>query len=133
MIKYIHLIVILILCILLAKLYLSTDSYKKPNNKLLSINNNIDKEEQKPKRKIVLYFASWCGHCNNFKPVWNEFKNIAMEKFPNLVVKDIQCDSEDNKYLCSNIEGYPTVLLDDTIEYDGNRTVDSLVSFIMKN
>lgn len=86
-------------------------------------------------RKIVLYFASWCGHCSNFKPTWNEFKNVAKEKFPNLIVEAIQCDSktEDNNEKCKNINGFPTVLLDNTLEYTGNRTTDSLISFVMEN
>lgn len=132
--KYAHIILLLVMLILLIKLYnsIKKTTTRKTNDSVTEV---ITDESKDDTRKIVLYFASWCGHCSNFKPTWNEFKNVAKEKFPNLIVEDIQCDSktEDNKEKCKNIEGYPTVLLDDTLEYTGDRTIDSLISFVMKN
>ena len=29
-------------------------------------------------KKVILYYADWCGHCTHFKPVWKALKNVFM-------------------------------------------------------
>ena len=78
---------------------------------------------------VVYYFnAEWCGHCKQFKPIWNEFCN-SLTPADNIITKSLNCDTD--KELCSkfNIEGYPTIIIDknnEIINYSGPRTVDGL-------
>ena len=96
-------------------------------------------------KKLVLYWANWCGVCQKIKPNWNKAKEILMEKYPKLKVEEINCDNLDkNKsYILVNgekesLEGVPTILLRDgvnDVEYErgddlrGDRSVDDLVKF----
>jgi len=96
-------------------------------------------------KKLVLYWANWCGVCQKIKPNWNKAKEILMEKYPKLKVEEINCDNLDKSksYILENgkkesLEGVPTILLRDgvnDVEYErgdglrGDRSVDDLVKF----
>lgn len=105
---------------------------KKISNKVIS-------------KKLVLYWANWCGVCQKIKPNWNKAKEILMEKYPKLKVEEINCDNLDKSksYILVNgekesLDGVPTILLRDgvnDVEYErgdglkGDRSVDDLVKF----
>ncbi|XP_023669081.2 sulfhydryl oxidase 1 [Paramormyrops kingsleyae] len=60
---------------------------------------------------VVEFYASWCGHCVAFSPVW---KNLAMdtkEWKPAVDLVAIDCAAEENRKTCVHfgIRGYPTV------------------------
>lgn len=97
-------------------------------------------KEQPPKDKpipsLVLFYANWCGHSQNFLDVWSQLMKqnlkcdmigLEQEKNP----KDIEVNS---------ISGFPTIRLypsgyipasQDYIEYNGNRSLESLTDFVM--
>lgn len=85
--------------------------------------------------KCKLYYANWCGHCQNFKPVWNKI----IDKYKNnskITIETIDCDA--NKEICDakQIKGFPTIQLEKgnkIIEYNGSRTESSVSEFIEKN
>nr|QBK88350.1 MAG: thioredoxin [Mimivirus LCMiAC01] len=87
---------------------------------IYAFNSYQDSPELKPKEqfvpiagKLVLYHASWCGHCKNFMPEWKKFKKFAQLHMKYIDVVDIQCDDKANEQICKEkrITGYPTVLL----------------------
>lgn len=96
-------------------------------------------------KKLVLYWANWCGMCQKIKPNWNKAKEILVDKYPNLKIEEINCDNLDKNtsYILVNgnkesLEGVPTILLRDgvnDVEYErgdglkGDRSVDDLVKF----
>ena len=85
----------------------------------------------KTKGTIILYYATWCGYCKKFMPVFDEFEEIAKTKFPDLVVQKIMCDKKNP--VCSNINGFPTVVLvknDKISVFKKDRTVDELIKFV---
>ncbi|KAA8912857.1 hypothetical protein FN846DRAFT_886957 [Sphaerosporella brunnea] len=59
---------------------------------------------------IVEFYAPWCGHCQNLKPVYDKaatsLKGIAK-------VAAIDCDNEKNKRTCGEygVQGFPTLKL----------------------
>lgn len=68
--------------------------------------------------KITLYYADWCGHCVNFKPEWNKFKeHILKIKKRNKDIEIFTKEYEDDelqkkgggKINGKDIQGYPTV------------------------
>jgi thiol-disulfide isomerase/thioredoxin len=84
---------------------------------------------------FVLFHAPWCGHCVNFIPIWNKFESQV--KIDNLKIAKINIENEKYKNIINKykdyIKGYPTVLYIDKLkikEYDGERTVNSLIEFI---
>lgn len=87
-----------------------------------------------PKAIFILYYAPWCGHSKNFLPAWNKFEEQNKGN-PKVSIKKIDCDSSD---VCDKkkIQGFPTCVLykeNKEIQYNGDRTVGSLNSFIKEH
>lgn len=66
--------------------------------------------------KITLYYANWCGHCTNFKPEWNNFKeNISEMKGGKVKVSVKEYEHSEletkggAKINGKDIDGYPTI------------------------
>ena len=90
---------------------------------------------------LILFHATWCGHCIQFKSTWEELKNNHPK---GIELGEVE-HSEVNEYKYSKnekqIEGYPTLRLyykDKLLkEYDGERNFEAinkyLQEFIKKN
>jgi thiol-disulfide isomerase/thioredoxin len=110
-------------------------------------NNEIDKKqvikyEQNPKiiqqfkqidqnRLILkLFFAEWCGHCQDFKPIWFELK----EKYKNKInFEEIDCTNYNPNL--DYVKYFPTIALYDKNKnyiqnYDGDRSKNSFNNFL---
>lgn len=61
---------------------------------------------------IVLFYADWCGHCNNFKPIYAKFSDAA--QFINVAAVDVVANRSLMERLEKSpdikIEGYPTLV-----------------------
>lgn len=95
---------------------------------------NTKKNETDP--MLILFYATWCGACNEMKPEWSKLE----KKHPKEIVLG-KVESEDyNNYKPSEnesrIEGYPTIRLYHKgkliKEYDGDRSFRSLYDFTEK-
>lgn len=87
-----------------------------------------------PRCAFILFFADWCGHCQNFKPEYIKFADIAQF----IHVHAINTDAEENlmrrlgtKKSRVQIEGFPTVWIykdgEPLEEYSGPRTWQALL------
>jgi len=106
-------------------------------------NSNLENINNLKKNNIILilFHATWCGHCLNFKPIWENLKNNHPK---GIQLGDVE-HAEVNEYKYSQnekqIEGYPTLRLyhkDKLLkEYDGERNFEDiykyLEDFIKKN
>ena len=78
---------------------------------------------------VTLYHANWCGHCQRFKPVWdNEVKPALKE----LGITHNEYEEQENpdKIAAVNLQGYPTIMISkngQTYEYEGPRTAQGIV------
>lgn len=87
----------------------------------------------KSSSKLTLYFAPWCGWSKKFLPAWEELQkqNLGVEYIT------LNCDEDKNKQMCGTVNGFPSVVLTTSsgknITYNGNRTVEDLVSFVKTN
>jgi protein disulfide-isomerase-like protein len=94
-------------------------------------------------KKLVLFYADWCGHCKNFKPVWDDVASgvntDGEEKLVKVNVGDSSSENEEimKKY---NVDGFPTVVLVDNSSgntnlnvYEGERTKEGLEEFVQSN
>tara|TARA_Y100000389_G_scaffold190678_1_gene215776 strand:+ start:10981 stop:11349 length:369 start_codon:yes stop_codon:yes gene_type:complete len=74
-------------------------------------NMDTSQEEQELNQEvktITLYHVPWCGFCQQFKPVFEQFRNQAQVQYPNIIVTAIDC--QENKDICpSDLRGYPAV------------------------
>lgn len=115
-----------------------TGDNKKRKAKGDDIINNITKkalgkkkEKMKKRSTIILYHADHCGHCQDFKPEWKKFTEMA--KDIDINVKDINCADGgcDKPY----IRGVPTVVLEHEgkkIIFNSERSADELMKFVKK-
>lgn len=101
-------------------------SIEKMTNKLI-------KKLDTPKSKYIikLYYADWCHHCVEFKPIWNKLKN----NYKNINFIDINCTDKQPNLIFIN--GYPTIALFDSnnkhIEnYENDRTYELFKNYLDK-
>ncbi|CAL6023161.1 Protein_disulfide isomerase PDI2 [Hexamita inflata] len=96
---------------------------------LLSIEMDRDNFEEYPK-KFVKFFAPWCGHCKELKPIWDELT----QQYWDIPLGEVNCDEEPK--LCKPYAtSYPTLVLFDgnnSIVYDGKRELDKMLDFLEK-
>ena len=88
------------------------------------------------KLDLILFKAEWCGHCKNFKSIWNQLEaDEDLNKKNNFILKDADADKEEIRKL--NIQGYPTLMLNnrnnELIEYEGEHTFDKIKAFLIVN
>ncbi|KAM4548191.1 sulfhydryl oxidase 1 [Odontesthes bonariensis] len=60
---------------------------------------------------VVEFYASWCGHCISFSPVYRKLAMDVKEWKPAVNLAAIDCASEENRKVCTDysIKGYPTL------------------------
>jgi thioredoxin-like negative regulator of GroEL len=133
-------ILIIIIGIILAYNYYQTiqqfgnvNTYDLDNNKYT--NDNQNEIFNNTQQKLTLFYSPNCGHCVDFLPEWKKIHNI--ESIKNIVVLEtINCSENYNKCQENSIQAYPTIIMQKTdgtkIEYEGARTVESLINFINK-
>jgi len=104
---------------------------KKTENTLLEQSGGrLEQSTGKP--KLVLFKAEWCGHCSRFKPTWEELKN----KITNVDFVTYDADSNQSELSTYNVEGFPTIILDNNnkkIEYNGDRSSNNIIQFVNDN
>lgn len=91
--------------------------------------------EIKNGKKLVLFYADWCGHCKKLKPTWDETaKEVnAGKKTPKMLKVNCGDDNDESKKLMKkyDINGYPTILLfvnGRPTPYDGERTEEGFLN-----
>lgn len=80
-------------------------------------------------QSITLYHASWCPHCVNFMPIWNELK----PQLAKIGVKYAEYESDANAVEVdkANIRSFPTIKINKgnkVYDYAGPRTVDAIMA-----
>lgn len=104
------------------------EKYLKYKSKYLQLKASLKEMHGGNDKTLYLFKAEWCGHCVNFKPVWNELQKT--EKI-NFVTYDADTHKDEIKNF--KIEGYPTLILkkgNEAVEYSGGRTVEDIKDFI---
>jgi thiol-disulfide isomerase/thioredoxin len=97
----------LMLFFLLIVLFLLYRKYLKEGFESSCENLENDIKEDK---KLVLFYADWCGHCKKLKPIWDDAANEADNKMIKVNVGDGKPEQKKvmEKY---NIKGFPTILM----------------------
>lgn len=88
---------------------------------------------------FTMYYADWCGHCQQAKPAFTEFAAAGTIKVgeKDCVVRMVSPEKEPEKAKGKTIKGFPTFLLETTdgkvVEYTGERNVDGYTAFLNTN
>ncbi len=84
-------------------------------------------------KKLVLFYADWCGHCKKIKPEWDETAKEVNKEDKKMIKVNCGGGSEEEKEIMSkyNIDGYPTIIVFDNgvaSPYEGKRTKEAFKS-----
>ena len=88
---------------------------------------NLNIEQFQSDKKLLLFYAPWCGASKAFLPTWERLENeLNTEKY--------DVDLDENKQIANeyNIEFLPTLYLvnnGQATKYEGDRTYEDLVKF----
>jgi len=130
-IKIILILLIIIVLIYAFCKYIYCNEFKKP----VTLPKPVTKEKFTPSGKIVLYHASWCGHCKNFMPIYDKFIEYAKKNIKNIEVT--KCNGDNAECKKDFIKGFPTVVFHkkngNVIIFDDDRTMDALIKFANKH
>lgn len=91
---------------------------------------------QHPEKKILLFYAPWCPHCNSFMDGENAPWKIFVKKHGNrsdLTIDQINGDENPDTATKYGVKSFPTILIlqgDKSYTYDGDRTIESLEKFV---
>ncbi len=129
-------ITIFIISVILILLYLN--NYYLENFE--EVGNQEDSKEDKPSNKrLVLYYANWCGASKMFLPEWN---NNIHNKL-SIPTEMVECEETPDR--CPHIKYFPTIILEsgsglgpeseqkelDTKKY--SRNLEGILEFIKDN
>ncbi|CAH3172769.1 unnamed protein product [Porites evermanni] len=95
---------------------------------------NFDTFLSQTEHVIVMFFAPWCGHCQNAKPKFLKASE-AFTAEPNKAFTAVDCTQDTDLCDKQGVNGYPTIKYYKfgafVVEYDGDRTDQDFVSFMM--
>lgn len=82
---------------------------------------------------LMLYYASWCGHCQVLHPTWEALKK-KVEKMDGIAIGEVEyANMQALPASLKNIRGFPTIQVLEKgkvkSEYQGDRRLDSLLAF----
>ncbi len=109
--------------------------YISPKAKSIEINSMKKKLKKKlnkikidNKYQIKLFYADWCPHCVEFKPIWFSLK----KKYNNIDFIEVDCTNANPDL--DYVNGFPTIALfnlDKHIEnYENERTLNGFENYI---
>jgi thiol-disulfide isomerase/thioredoxin len=91
--------------------------------------------ENQGQATLKLFYVDWCGHCKNFKPIFEgELSNAVKQEAIPCKLELVNCDENPEEGKKYNVRGYPTMIFqdqkNDIIEYQGERTANSIIQFL---
>ncbi|AYV80908.1 MAG: thioredoxin domain-containing protein 5-like protein isoform X3 [Harvfovirus sp.] len=103
----------------------------------LNVENVTGEREHFNRGRVCLYHTSWCGACTRFKPTWEQFISEKEGMDPDIQIESVDCSVDAEACRKANVTGYPTVVFHKSdgsnVEFTGNRSVEALKEFILKN
>ena len=87
----------------------------------------------------MFFSAEWCGHCQDFKPVWkNLVKEMEKEPYKNkIILQNYDNEKDGEMFKKYNVTQFPTLILKKedgtTVEFEDSRDLKTLTGFIDDN
>jgi len=85
---------------------------------------------------FTMYYADWCGHCQNAKPEFVKLGSTQTIGGKVVNIKMVNPEENPNEASGVDIRGFPTIILKkgtQSIEYSGQRTYADFLSFLQQN
>lgn len=98
-------------------------------------NNEFKNKRKGTKSNLLFFYADWCDHCQNSKPVWENIQKDADFQRFNLDFVGIDGEDEKNSEMLKkyNIKEYPTLILEHENKkfiFDANLETETLTKFL---
>ena len=98
-------------------------------------NNEFKNKKSTGKGNLLFFYADWCDHCQNSRPIWENIKKDNDFNEFNLNFIDVDGEDKKNKELLKQykIQEYPTIILDENNKkfiFDANLTTETLKKFL---
>jgi len=109
--------------------------FKEDFNQYHNLPSVIEHMENNKNSTLKLFYVDWCGHCRNFKPIFEgELSDAVKSESIPCNLQLVNCEENPDEARKYNIRGYPTMIFEnennDIIEYQGERTSNSIVNFL---
>ncbi|KAK9365853.1 thioredoxin-like protein [Lipomyces kononenkoae] len=90
---------------------------------------------QSGKPSLVEFYASWCGHCKNLAPIYEELADSYASRKDKIQIAKIDADVNRKVGKKYDIKGFPTIKFFDgkggePIPYDKGRNLDAFQEFV---
>jgi len=109
---------------------------KAPSSVVELTNDNFEEKVVNSEEGVfVKFFAPWCGHCKSLEPAYEQFAKV-FENDAEATIARVDCDANRDACQKYGVSGYPTLKWfpsgqkDSPVDYDSERTLDALVSFV---
>jgi thiol-disulfide isomerase/thioredoxin len=91
--------------------------------------------ENRNEATFKLFYVDWCGHCKNFKPIFEgELSDAVKSESIPCKLELVNCEENPEEGKKYNVRGYPTMIFEnennDIVEYQGERTSNSIINFL---
>ena len=99
----------------------------------------FNKKETYPnsnKKTFLFFYTDWCSYCSRYKSTHKKLTAYINKNMPNVTVKDIDCDKNEDLVKKYGIEGFPTLILESngkSVTFTGEKTLENLIQFIKNN
>lgn len=86
---------------------------------------------------MVLYYAEWCGHCQNMKPEWAKVISKIKQSNKKINIADVKSDFIEDLKHKPQIEGFPTIKMynngKEVAKFQDDRVADKMEKFALSN
>lgn len=82
-------------------------------------------------KKVTLYYADWCGHCQKFKPEWQQVKEQLDKR--GISHAEFEADRNSKEVQKAGIRGFPTIMIEKDgvkFEHKGPRSADAIINSV---
>ena len=96
---------------------------------------NFNKTINKFENILVLFYATWCGHCKKFLPTYVKTSQKLYDEKPRINLAKIEMSSSKEIKKVYNISSFPTIKFfqkGKPYDYDGERDEESIIKWIKK-
>ena len=121
--------------LIISLICLSSQFFGKDSSVIqLDLKNFVKKVVKSNNIWLILFYAPWCGHCQEFHPIFEKMARATKGLFK---LGAVNC--ENNRELAERykVTGFPTILFfgddkDNVEEYEGDREADKIIDFLFE-